>query len=94
MGAEEWMVGQMTAIHLTHREQEILVELAKGHDTVSVIADRLGFSSSAVTTHISNMCRKTGTKNKTQLLLWAFRTARRTLILETALNPEVLRGGI
>lgn len=61
---------------LTTREQEVLVELAKDPHTYAAIQKRLGVSHITISRHISNMYDKTGTENRVQLLLWAFREAQ------------------
>jgi DNA-binding CsgD family transcriptional regulator len=80
----------MPAIHLSPRKQEILIELAMGHDGNKCIARKLHISITTLNNHIYDLHRKAGASNKTQLVLWALRMAKRTLILETALNLEAL----
>lgn len=60
---------------LTPREQEILVELAMGHDGHKIIARRLGISKHTLDIHLQNIYAKTGCNNPVQLVRWAFREA-------------------
>lgn len=60
---------------LTMREQEILVELAKGFENREEIARRLNISPNTVNTYMASMFKKTGCQSQTQLVLWGFREA-------------------
>lgn len=71
---------------LTPREQEILLELAKGYEGNKCLARHMNISTTTLNNHLAAMYIKTGTTNKTQLVLWAFRQAKRTLARETALT--------
>lgn len=55
---------------LTHREFEILKEIATG-DMNKDIAPRLHITVGSIKTHISNMLAKTGCNNRTQLAVLA-----------------------
>ena len=55
---------------LTIRELEILPLL--GH-TVQEIADRLYIEKTTVSAHLRNMFKKTKSRNKTSLLIWALK---------------------
>ncbi|HEY9744884.1 MAG TPA: response regulator transcription factor [Oculatellaceae cyanobacterium] len=65
--------GQPTDIqtHLTARELEILAHLGQG-GTNQAIAKSLCLSVKTVDTHIANLIKKTGVKNRTQLLAYAY----------------------
>lgn len=60
---------------LTMREQEVLVELAKGPANHAEVAERLGISRIALRGRLQDMRAKTGTESTVQLLLWGLRAA-------------------
>jgi len=64
---------QQTADELTPREREILTLIAQGL-TNQEICDRLWLSMSTVKTHIGNLIAKTHSRDRVQLVLFAFRT--------------------
>lgn len=66
-------------MNLTMREQEILAELAVGHDSYEEIAKRLGITPNTLNFHLKSMFRKTGSQNQIQLLRWGFREAKRAV---------------
>lgn len=57
---------------LTGREQEIFTEIARGHSNRE-IAEALFISEGTVKTHVNNMLRKLGLRDRVQLLLYAAR---------------------
>ncbi len=63
-------------IHLTRREQELLVDLTRGN-TYALMARKYCIQPDSIKMHFSNMRRKTNTRNQTQLLRWALREAKR-----------------
>ncbi len=60
------------AIALTRREREVLGHVVAGR-TYAEIASALFLSEKTVSTHISNILRKTGTANRVALATWAGR---------------------
>jgi DNA-binding NarL/FixJ family response regulator len=56
--------------HLTHREIEVLVALAAGHDN-SQIAEELCISRATVAHHVAVMLQRAGAANRTALVSWA-----------------------
>ncbi|GAB3623809.1 response regulator transcription factor [Mariniluteicoccus endophyticus] len=58
---------------LTPREQEILVAVARGWTNLE-IAERLFISMPTVKTHVSHVLAKTGSRDRVQAVLFAFRT--------------------
>lgn len=62
---------------LTKCEQEIILEITKGYDKHSLIAQKLGISPSTFNAHLSNIYRKTNTHNQVQLIRWAWLEAAR-----------------
>jgi DNA-binding NarL/FixJ family response regulator len=59
---------------LTKREHEVLTHLIAGR-TYAEIADHLFISEKTVSTHVSNLLRKTGTSNRIELAALARRLA-------------------
>ena len=57
---------------LTPREVEVLVEIAAGHSN-SEIAARLVVSEATVKTHVNHLLAKTGSRDRAQLVGYAFR---------------------
>lgn len=57
-----------------------------GHDGNKCIARKLNISITTLNNHIRTMHDKAGTCNKTQLVFWAFRQAKRMMAQETALS--------
>jgi len=62
---------------LTRREREVLAGVVAGR-TYAEIADDLFVSEKTVSSHISNILRKTGTANRVELASWAARTEQRS----------------
>lgn len=62
---------------LTQREQEILLELARGYDSNKALARHLGITLGTLEGHLVHIHAKLGTKNQVQLVRWAFREALR-----------------
>ncbi|MFC6085643.1 response regulator [Sphaerisporangium aureirubrum] len=60
---------------LTHREEEILVTVARGR-TNSEIADELHISLSTVKTHVASLMAKLGARNRVEIAMWAYETNR------------------
>jgi DNA-binding CsgD family transcriptional regulator len=65
------------SVHLTPREREVLAHVVAGR-TYAEIADALFLSEKTVSSHISNILRKTGTANRVELASWAARTEQRS----------------
>ena len=76
-GGKMWVdaSGMVMMSKLTMREQEILVELARGFENREEIAKRLDISTHTVNSHMTSMFEKTGCRSQTQLVLWGFREA-------------------
>ena len=55
-------------IELTEREKEVVHELSRGLANQEV-ADRLKISINTVKTHLSRSCKKTASKNRTDLVI-------------------------
>ena len=60
---------------LTDREEEVLVQVARGL-TNSEIADALHVSLSTVKTHLSSLTTKLDVRNRVELAIWAHQTHR------------------
>ncbi len=71
---------------LTSREQEIFAEIARGRSNKE-IAELLVISEGTVKTHVNNMLRKLGLRDRVQVLLYA---ARNDLLPQDARRPEDL----
>lgn len=61
------------AAHLTQREADILRALAEGLSNAEIAA-RLWLSPETVKTHIRSILRKLEVRNRTQAVVWAYRT--------------------
>ncbi len=61
------------SVSLTRREQQVLGHVVAGR-TYGEIAEALFLSEKTVSSHISNILRKTGTANRVELAAWATRT--------------------
>ncbi|MEO7423519.1 MAG: helix-turn-helix transcriptional regulator [Ornithinibacter sp.] len=59
---------------LTRREREVVAHVVAGR-TYAEIATALFLSEKTVSSHISNLLRKTGTANRIELATWAVRVA-------------------
>jgi DNA-binding NarL/FixJ family response regulator len=62
---------------LTAREEEVLVRVARGR-TNAEIADDLYISLSTTKTHLASLMSKLGARNRVELAMWAYETARMT----------------
>jgi DNA-binding NarL/FixJ family response regulator len=60
---------------LTGREEEVLVRVARGR-TNAEIADELYISLSTTKTHLASLMNKLGARNRVELAMWAYETAR------------------
>jgi DNA-binding NarL/FixJ family response regulator len=60
---------------LTSREEEVLVRVARGR-TNAEIADELYISLSTTKTHLASLMSKLGARNRVELAMWAYETAR------------------
>jgi DNA-binding NarL/FixJ family response regulator len=60
---------------LTAREEEILVRVARGR-TNAEIADELYISLSTTKTHLASLMAKLDARNRVELAMWAYETAR------------------
>ncbi|MFF3442208.1 response regulator [Streptosporangium sp. NPDC002721] len=60
---------------LTHREEEILVAVARGR-TNNEIADEFHISLSTVKSHIASLMAKLGARNRVEIAMWAYETRR------------------
>lgn len=58
---------------LTEREQDVIIALADGLTNLS-IADRLHISEATVKAHLSSILAKLGMRDRTQVVVWAFRS--------------------
>ena len=61
------------AAHLTEREAAILRALAEGLSNAEIAAN-LWLSAETVKTHIKNILAKLGVRDRTQAVVWAYRT--------------------
>jgi DNA-binding NarL/FixJ family response regulator len=57
---------------LTAREVEVLVEIAAGHSNLE-IAQRLVVSEATIKTHVNHLLAKTGSRDRAQLVSYAYR---------------------
>ena len=60
---------------LTAREEEVLARVATGR-TNAEIADELFISLSTTKTHLASLMSKLGARNRVELAMWAYETAR------------------
>ena len=60
---------------LTEREEEVLLTVARGR-TNTEIADELAISLSTVKTHLASLMSKLQARNRVELAMWAYETAR------------------
>ncbi len=65
-------VAEGAGVLLTRREREVLEHVVAGR-TYAEIAGALFLSEKTVSSHISNILRKTGTANRVELASWARR---------------------
>jgi DNA-binding NarL/FixJ family response regulator len=61
------------AAHLTQREADILRALAEGLSNAE-IAGRIWLSPETVKTHVKSILLKLGVRDRTQAVVWAYRT--------------------
>jgi DNA-binding NarL/FixJ family response regulator len=60
---------------LTPREEQVLIEVARGR-TNAEIADKLYISLSTTKTHLASLMSKLGARNRVELAMWAYETDR------------------
>lgn len=60
---------------LTDREEEVLVQVARGRTNNEIAAD-LHISTSTVKTHLASLMRKLGARNRVEVAMWAHETGR------------------
>ncbi len=63
------------AVALTDREEEVLAAVARGL-TNTEIAELLFVSLGTVKAHLTHLMTKIGTRNRVELVIWAYRTRR------------------
>lgn len=61
------------AVPLTDREAEVLTCLSEGLSNAE-IAERLFIGQETVKTHVKRICSKTGARDRTQAVVWAYQT--------------------
>jgi DNA-binding NarL/FixJ family response regulator len=57
---------------LTQREEEVLTAILAGHTTMKAVGFVLDMNWRTVQTHLHSLFQKTGTRNCTALVLWAW----------------------
>ena len=62
-------------VELTDREEEVLVEVARGL-TNAEVADTLHVSLSTAKAHVANLMTKLEARNRVELVIWAYETGR------------------
>jgi DNA-binding NarL/FixJ family response regulator len=60
---------------LTHREEEVLLEVARGLSNAE-IARALHISLSTVKTHLASLMQKLHARNRVEIAIWAHETGR------------------
>ncbi len=65
--------GAHLVVPLTDREAEVLRYLTEGMSNAE-IAERLVIGHETVKTHVKRICMKTGARDRTQAVVWAFQT--------------------
>jgi len=60
---------------LTAREEEVLLTVAKGRTNAEIASD-LHISLSTVKTHLASLMMKLGARNRVEIAMWAYETAR------------------
>ncbi|SFD69499.1 response regulator [Streptomyces aidingensis] len=60
---------------LTHREEDVLVAVARGRTNAEIAAE-LYISLSTVKTHIARLMQKLGARNRVEIAMWAYETRR------------------
>lgn len=71
-GAPAPVVAPSAPDNLTHREAEVLREIATGHSNRE-IAERLSISEATVKTHVNNIFSKAGLRDRAQAVVYAIR---------------------
>jgi pimeloyl-ACP methyl ester carboxylesterase/DNA-binding CsgD family transcriptional regulator len=78
--ADEAVASRRRGTHLTRREQEVAVLVARGY-TNRQIADELVISAGTVERHVANICNKLGFRSRAEIARWA---GERGLLAEPA----------
>jgi DNA-binding NarL/FixJ family response regulator len=78
--------GGLDSDGLTEREIEVLAEIAAGLSNAE-IAGKFRISGATVKTHINHLLAKTGTRDRAQLVAYAFRRGLATLRLPSPATP-------
>ena len=65
--------GAQLVVPLTDREAEVLRYLTEGMSNAE-IAEKLVIGHETVKTHVKRICMKTGARDRTQAVVWAFQT--------------------
>ncbi|MEA2010494.1 MAG: response regulator transcription factor [Actinomycetota bacterium] len=60
---------------LTQREEEVLIEVAKGKTNAEIAGD-LFISHSTVKTHVARLMTKIDARNRVEVVIWAYETGR------------------
>jgi DNA-binding NarL/FixJ family response regulator len=60
-------------VPFTAREEEVLRYLAEGLSNAE-IAEKLVIGQETVKTHVKHICTKTGARDRTQAVVWAYQT--------------------
>jgi len=68
----------MIGVRLSEREQEVLLALIECVEGNEAMAERLEMTRGGVGVYLTRLYRKTGTRNKVELMRWALREAYQT----------------
>lgn len=78
----------ITAVHLTHRQKDVLACLLTGSSNRAIAAALL-IDVRTVESHLACLFAKTGSRNRTQLTAWAFESGMREHLLSPpAMQPH------